>query len=128
MIKKSLFFLILCMLHQAHITCQDEKHNNQTTETIVSDVVAMTDHIADMIITCKTEKDPQKIKSLITSIIKSLASIIEQIVEKRRLKKMHRSISINEFDFSDISSLSLEEEVEQVIRAIIKKTGVDNDN
>ncbi len=75
----------------------------------------MTDDIAEIIITCKAEKDPKKIKALIASLIKSIASIVETIIEKRRLKKLNRSVSLEEFDFSEISSKSLEQEIEEVV-------------
>lgn len=125
--KRILFFTILCISKNFYINSNDEKAA-PTVGTIITDVVTMTDDIAEIIITCKTEKDPKKIKALISNIVKALANIIESIIEKRKLKKLNRSLSINEFDFSDISAQSLEEEIEQIIYAIIQKAGVGNDH
>lgn len=125
--KRILFFSILFMPNYFY-TIADNETPAPTVGTIITDVVGMTDDIAEMIIVCKTEKDPQKIKALISSIVKSIANIIESIIEKRRLKKLNRSISINEFNFSDISSQSLEAEIEQILCAILLKTKVGNEN
>jgi len=125
--KRILFLAIMCISNSFHLSCNEEQPA-ATAGTILSDVVTMTDDIAEIIMTCKTEKDPKKIKELVSHIVKVLANLIESIIEKRKLKKIHRSISINEFDFADISGKSLEEEIEQIVYAIIQKAGVSNDH
>ena len=124
--KRILFFISILFISHLSIKPEDNKPD-PTIGTIISDVAMMTDDIAEMIIVCKAEKDPKKIKALIASLVKSIANIIETIVEKRRLKKLNRSISIEEFDFSDISSKSLEQEIEEIICAIIHKARVNNE-
>jgi hypothetical protein len=123
--KLILFFSMLCISNHFYAIADNETPA-PTVGAIINDVVSMTDDIAEMIIICKTEKDPQKIKALIASIVKSIANIIESIIEKRRLKKLNRSISIDDFDFSDISSQSLEEEVEQILYAVLLKAKAGN--
>lgn len=125
--KRILFLTILCISNSFYIICNDEQPV-PTVGTIISDVVTMTDDIAEIIVACKTEKDPKKIKALVSNLVKAIANLIESIIEKRKLKKLHRSISINEFDFSDISTQSLEEEIEQIMYTIMQKAGVGNDH
>ena len=127
MTMKQIIFLV-SILYISHLSIKPEDNKpDRTIGTIISDVAMMTDDIAEMIIVCKAEKDPKKIKALIASLVKSIANIIEAIVEKRRLKKLNRLISIEEFDFSDISSKSLEQEIEGIICAIMYKAKVDNE-
>lgn len=125
--KRILFLILLSTINTAQMKTDDECVA-PTTGAIISDAAAMTDYIAEIIISCKTEKNPQKIKELISKAIKVLANMIQSIIEKRRLKKLNRSININGFDFSEISGQTLEEEIEQMIHTIILKAGVDDVN
>lgn len=121
-IKRILFFLILCSPNYFY-TITENEIITPTIGEIINDVVGMTDDIAEIIITCKTEKDPKKIKLLISKLVKALTNIIESIIEKRKSKKLNRSISIDQFDFSNISANSLEKEIEQIVCMIIEKAG-----
>lgn len=93
-----------------------------TLESIISNVVTMTDDIAELIVMSKQEKDPKKIKAIVINIVKGISNLVEIIIEKRRLKKLNRSIDIESFDFSDISSQSIHEEIEETLRLILQKT------
>lgn len=92
-----------------------------TFESIMSNVVTMTDDIAELIIVGKQEKDPKKIKVIALNIIKAISNLVEIIIEKRRLKKLNRSISIESFDFASVSSQSIHEEIEETLNQIVQK-------
>lgn len=98
--------------------CQKDPHN---TSALLADIATMTDDIAELVITCKTEKDPKKIKVIVASLIKALMNMIETIVEKRRQKKLNRSLAIDLFDFSQISPNSLDQDLNDIILLIAQK-------
>ena len=125
--KRLLLLFMICISSQFYMIADDEAPTTNIA-AIITDAATITDDIAEIILTCKTEKDPKKIKLLVSRIVKSIANIIEAIIEKRKLKKLSRSISINDFDFSAISSQDLETEIEQYIQTILIKAGLNNEN
>ena len=111
----TLFFILFSFIFNATIS-------SDKSEEIITNVAEITDNIAELIIESKTEKDPKKIKIIVAAIIKALASIVEIIVEKRKHKKFNRAISLENFNFSDISSKSIDQEIEEILLTIIQKT------
>lgn len=114
MIQKNflfLFTLFFCSI----ISPTESQQASTTAETIISNVTEMTENIALLILTCKTEKDPQKIKPHVKKLIQIVAALVETIIEKRKSKKLRSPLSH-----------SVEYEIEKIINCIVEKINETN--
>ena len=112
--QSPLFYLLCCLISHQTIQTNDPS-TIHLAQHIIADVTTMTDDIAQLIITCKTEKDPEKIKACVISLTQAIAHMVTMIVEKRKNSKSQ----------SRSSSLSIalqQEEIELLMHMIIKKS------
>lgn len=110
------FLLLFTLFFYSIVSPTESQQASTTAETIISNVTEMTENIAVLILTCKTEKDPQKIKPHVKKLIQIVAALVETIIEKRKSKKLNRSQLSN----------SVEYEIEKIINCIVEKINETN--
>ena len=97
----------------------EQTGQSSSIEHVISDVALITDGVAEMIVECKTEKDPQKITVIIVKLITAITNIVRMILEKRRAKRGYRSF---------IDDQTIDQEIEDIVHQILKKAGIQYDD
>ncbi|MBI2353251.1 hypothetical protein HYV11_03370 [Candidatus Dependentiae bacterium] len=112
--KNILFFVILTSSFQLF------SQEKSSSEKIIFDNVAnATDEIAELIIDCRKEKDPQRIKNYIRRLVQIVVAVTEIFIEAKRMKRLSRSGNLH--SQADFDRVIAQQDLEEIVRLVLQK-------
>ncbi len=121
--KYCLLFLLIIA------TTSAPQANKEQIGAVISDIAALTGDIAALLTLCKSEKDPQKINSLIATVVAMLTNLVKTIIEKRKLKKEAKAKAASTFKLGENADFdALQDEISDIVFVICQKANIPYQN
>lgn len=113
MIAKKIICLFLLSISFSSYNIMQGEESQLLSVKIINEVADITDDVANLIVNCKTEKNPDVTKTAVINLIQHIASITQAIIEKKSQRSQYK--------FIDICDIPEEELLDIIANNIIKK-------
>tara|TARA_Y100000588_G_C14210080_1_gene906323 strand:+ start:1068 stop:1409 length:342 start_codon:yes stop_codon:yes gene_type:complete len=84
---------------------------------IVQNSINIAEDIAGLAVVCKKSKDPELLKEIIKKLVLDIVNITNNIIEKRKQKKLAKMKYIDDIDYIDNS----QDHVDNIVNNILRK-------